>query len=337
MKKKIDIRKISYILLMLLLPPITIEMLSGSTPPLQYLNPLTILFFTVAYGLPFILIRELKTRWNLTWSFIFLFPIQGIYIEGILMQSFFNTAHADLGILSNFGVYNGIQWPWSIYLIIMHGLFSFLVPMFILDVFYPKMKGVTVLKPLTTIISLLLITLLTLLQYFIIQTGETPMYEIYQVDIPRTLICLLIISILIGLSYLFKNVNFKKTLFYNRKRDHLYGFIYMILLLFATYLLAQIGPIITVTAQLLLTLVLLIFSIQYIYRTTRKTDDLIPLYNGLIIYFSLIAIMQEIGMIENIDPTSGMATVGFLYLVLTIVMNIIVYRRKRKLLLSKNV
>ncbi len=62
------------------------------------------------------------------------------------MQSFFNIAHEDLEALSNLGVWLDVQWPWTIYLTIMHGIYSFIYPLFIIDVVFPKYKNVTILK-----------------------------------------------------------------------------------------------------------------------------------------------------------------------------------------------
>jgi len=43
-----------------------------------------------------------------------------------------------------------------------------------------------------------------------------------------------------------------------------------------------------------------------------------------------LAVFQEIGWIENIDPTSGMSFVGIGFIILTIIVNLIAYRNRRK-------
>ncbi len=330
MKFKFNLKLLLYTLFLLIFPAMTIELYSGSTPPINYFTPLTIFFFIITYGLPFVLIRELKIRWKLTWQYIFLFPIMGIFIEGIFMQSFFNTAHEDLGILSDFGVLYNVQWPWSIYLIIMHGIFSVTYPLYIVDILFPKYRNKALLKPLTALISGLLILLLTLVQFMNITIGDNPMYAKYDIHIIGTLICVGIIGLLILIAFLTRNIKLKRDLFHNRKRDHAYSFLYLISLLLTTYFFAEIHLIFVLIGQCILTVILIFFSFKYIYTSRRTKEDLLPIYNGTTLYFSLLAIMQENGWITNPDPVKGMGIVGISFLILMVVMNILVFLRKKK-------
>jgi hypothetical protein len=50
--------------------PIVPEMLTGSTPPLMFINPISLLFETGLYGTGAILIRELVRRHGLGWTSI---------------------------------------------------------------------------------------------------------------------------------------------------------------------------------------------------------------------------------------------------------------------------
>ncbi len=329
MKKKFDFKLCVYTLFLLFFPAMTIELFSGSTPPFNYFRPLVLFFFTIAYGLPFILIREVKIRWNLTWQYIFLFPIVGIFIEGIFMQSFFNIAHEDLGILADFGLLYDVQWPWTIYLTIMHGIFSVTYPLFVTDILFPNYRKKRLLTPATTIVSLVLILLLTAFQLLMIVIGDSPMYTNYDIHFIGTFVCLGIIGLLILLAYITRNINLKKDLFHNRKRDHLYAFVYLVLLLLATYFFAEIHVIFVLIGQIVLILVLVLFAFKYIYTSKREVEDLVPLYNGATLYFSLLAIMQEIGWVENIDPVAGMGIVGICFLVLMVLINGLVYFRKK--------
>ena len=88
------------ILFLLLLSPVLGEVITGSTPPLEFINPIGFMFLIILYDCGTLLIREAKVRWKLQWSMVFLAIAFGILEEGIMIQSFFNTAHADLGILS---------------------------------------------------------------------------------------------------------------------------------------------------------------------------------------------------------------------------------------------
>lgn len=327
---KYKFKKYIYLLLLLIFPSVTIELFSGSTPPLLFFNPITLLFFVICYGLPFILIREMKIRWNLGWSFIFLFPIIGIYIEGIFMQSFFNPAHADLGVLSNFGTYFGVQWPWTLYLTITHGIFSLVIPMFILDILFPSMKRTTFLSRRKAIISLILISLVTFIHYYTICTDESGMYKNYSIDIRTTLSCIVICLTLVSLAYYFKDTPTIICDYKNHFRDHFRGFFFMISVIFATYLFIDFPPYITILLQLLLGAYMLSFCIRYIYGTKRKTEDFIPLYNGTVSIFCFLAYLQAFGLMENLDGTRGMGYVSTFFVLLTLYMNLLVHKRKRQ-------
>ena len=57
---------------LILLSPALGELLSSSSPPGEFFNPLTLLMLILLYGFGALLIRELRVRWNLQWSIIFL-------------------------------------------------------------------------------------------------------------------------------------------------------------------------------------------------------------------------------------------------------------------------
>ena len=132
--------KIKILLFLLFIPPIFGEILSGSTPPLEFINPLLLVIFTLLYGGGTLLIRELRARWKLQWGIIFLLIAYGIIEEGLLAQSFFNTGWEDLGELSGYGIYFGIQWSWTIMLTIFHGTISTLIPILITEISWPDYK-----------------------------------------------------------------------------------------------------------------------------------------------------------------------------------------------------
>ena len=122
---------------LILLSPALGELLSSSSPPGEFFNPLTLLTLILLYGFGALLIRELRVRWNLQWSIIFLAVAYGIIEEGLLTKSFFNPGWEDLQTLSAYGMYLGIQWPWTIMLIFFHSTISTLIPIKIVDLLWP--------------------------------------------------------------------------------------------------------------------------------------------------------------------------------------------------------
>lgn len=324
MLKALKSSKFYYMLWLLIFPPMTIELLSGSTPPRLYFNAITILSFTICYGMVFVLIRELKVRWKLSWQFILLLPIIGIFIEGTFMQSFFNLGHIDLGHLSNFGVFLGVQWPWTIYLVIMHAIYSIVIPLFITDIIFPNWKHTPILTQKSSIVFILFIIALTILQLFLIGYKVIPMYSDYNFDIVGNIACLFIMGSLILIAYLTRNKQLKKietTKKVNIFR-HFHGFIYMILLLLATHFFAEINIFLVIISQLILTVVLLRYVINKIYRPQLTAKELLPIFNGTIVFFSLFAVLQGLNIVENPDSTYGMEYVGYFFILATILVNI---------------
>ena len=318
-------KKLFYWTLLLIFPSMVIELLSGSTPPINFFNPVVMVFFSIAYGLPFILLRELKIRWHLSYQILFLAPIIGIFIEGIFMQSFFNPAHEDLGILAGLGLYFGVQWPWTIYLIFMHALFSFIIPLFIIDFFFPTYRQVCLLSHKKTMVSLILIVLLTGLQWVTIYTGTQPMYEFYNVDLIRTMICLIIIFMLIFFAYRFKDMPLSKGGSYKKKHRilrHIYGFLFMSLLTIATFFFAEINLLLLIISQLLLILFFVRYVLKHIYREQSTQADLLPYLTGFIFFQAMMAIFQEYHILPNPDNASGMSLVGQIFILIILTMNL---------------
>lgn len=132
------------VLFLLFLSPAMGELLSGSAPPLEFFNPIVLVILVLLYGCGTLLIREAKARWGLQWSIIFLAIAYGIIEEGLLVKSFFNPEWKDMNELSEYGMYFGVQWSWTIMLTIYHATISTLIPIAITDSLWPEYKG----KPL---------------------------------------------------------------------------------------------------------------------------------------------------------------------------------------------
>lgn len=138
MENEINLKtKIGNFLFLLSVPPLLGKLLSGSAPPLEWLNLAGALIMIFFYGFGTILIRESKAHWNLGWSVILLAIAYGIVEEGIMMQPFFNHNHGDLGKLAGYGMFFGIQWSWTIMLIIYHSTISTLIPITMAEFLWP--------------------------------------------------------------------------------------------------------------------------------------------------------------------------------------------------------
>jgi len=135
------------ILFLLIVPPVFAEVLSGSTPLLSFVNPVTCVLLVLLYGCGALLIRELRARWQLGRGIVLVAAAYGILEEGVIVQTFFNPGWEDLGALSGYGMVLGVQWPWTLMLIAFHATISILAPLAAADLIWPDYRDEPLLRP----------------------------------------------------------------------------------------------------------------------------------------------------------------------------------------------
>ncbi len=129
-------------LILLFLSPISAELVSGSTPLLLFIQPIVLLTFLGYYGAAVLIIREINARWHKGYVSLFILGMAyGIIEEGLTIRSFFSTTWPDLGILATYGRWAGVNWVWAVSLTLIHAVISISVPIFIVDLMYPELKG----------------------------------------------------------------------------------------------------------------------------------------------------------------------------------------------------
>ncbi|MCD6457326.1 MAG: hypothetical protein J7K82_00620 [Thermoproteales archaeon] len=130
------------ILVLLFLSPGIAELLSGSSPPLEFFQPLTLLLLIAFYGTGALLIREAWVRWRKSpYSLLLLGAAYGILEEGVLVKSFFSTTWPDLGILAWYGRWLGVNWIWAVMLTIYHAVFSIAIPIILAELAFPNTRN----------------------------------------------------------------------------------------------------------------------------------------------------------------------------------------------------
>jgi hypothetical protein len=135
-------------LLLFILAPLNAELLSGSTPPLLYFNPLTILFMHASYGAAAVLLREWALRRGIgSWGRVLLAAAMGLYIEGMLCKSLYSPHWADFNFPEGWGRLWGVNWPWTACLLLYHAVNSFLLPWLIVDLLWPQFAKRPALRP----------------------------------------------------------------------------------------------------------------------------------------------------------------------------------------------
>jgi hypothetical protein len=151
-KKERVARMTSYLkahplLCLLILTPGIPEYLSGSSNmAFLVLNPPVFFLFLAAnlalYGPGVILIREAKIRWNKGWASVFLLgAAYGIVEEGLALRTLFNPKSSVVGNLGVYGHWLGVNWVWTVGLVIFHSVFSIGLPIFIFGLAFPDLKS----------------------------------------------------------------------------------------------------------------------------------------------------------------------------------------------------
>ncbi len=124
-----------------LLAPAVGELLSGSSPPVEFLNPLLLLIIACLYGGGALLVRDAVRRWRKGYpSLLCLAAAYGIFEEGIVCKSFFDPGWPDLGMLGTYGRWLGTNWVWAVWLTLYHSIVSIAVPILLVEVIFPARR-----------------------------------------------------------------------------------------------------------------------------------------------------------------------------------------------------
>ncbi len=123
------------------LAPAIGELLSGSSPPLEFFNPFSLFLLCLLYGGGALLVREAVFRWKGGWlSMLLLGAAYGIAEEGLACKSFFDPSWMDIGVLGSYGRWAGINWIWALELTAFHAVFSISSSIILVTVMFPGKK-----------------------------------------------------------------------------------------------------------------------------------------------------------------------------------------------------
>jgi len=124
-----------------LMSPTIAELLSGSSPLLEFFNPVGFPLLLGLYGAGVLIVRELSVIWKVGWAGVVVMGIAyGILEEGVAVKSFFDPEWMDLGGLGEYGRYLGTNWVWAVWLTIYHASVSITLPIIILTMLYPHLR-----------------------------------------------------------------------------------------------------------------------------------------------------------------------------------------------------
>jgi hypothetical protein len=134
------------LLFLLLLTPGIPEYLSASSNiTLLVINPPGFLLFLATniglYGSGVILIREAMIRWKKGWASVFILGVAyGIVEEGLALWTLFNPLAQPVGNLGFYGHWLGVNWVWTVSLLIFHSVYSIGLPIFLFGLVFPELR-----------------------------------------------------------------------------------------------------------------------------------------------------------------------------------------------------
>src|SRR5215472_14465499 len=140
------------------LSPLMAEILSGSTPPLLFIQPFGFIFIPLLYGSSAILIREILARRRLGWgNALILGAAFGVFQEALVVQTWYNFVAKSSPSHSNgaYGIWLGTNWVWALNLTIYHAVISIVLPLIWLTLLFPQRATATGLKLRGAILFLL--------------------------------------------------------------------------------------------------------------------------------------------------------------------------------------
>ena len=135
------------LLCLILLSPGIPEYLSGSSSfAMLTLNPLVFLLFlglnVGLYGPGVILIREAMVRWRKGWASVFLLGFAyAIVEEGLDLSTFLNPNAGPVGVLGVYGHWLGVNWVWTVGLMLFHSAISIALPILLFCLAFPSLKS----------------------------------------------------------------------------------------------------------------------------------------------------------------------------------------------------
>ncbi len=301
-----DMRRFAPILLLFFLSPILGELVSGAAPPVEFFKPLSLLMLGALYGSGAILVREYTVRWGKGWPTIFTLGLAyGILEEGLMVKSFFDPNWMDLGLLGTYGRWAGVNWVWTLDLMIYHSVVSIAIPIFLVEYIFPNRKGDPWLQSRGRNFFFALLLGVTLLGYFCL--------TIYR---PPILLYMLACFTMFGLILAAKRmpVSWLK----NRKDTAksptwfiLFGFVAVVVF----YILLYGFPAMGVPVWITISATVVWLGISYLVGRFLSGDGawvekhILSLVSGVLLFFAFLAPIQELDETRT-DNTSGMTMVG---------------------------
>jgi hypothetical protein len=295
-----------------LLAPAIGELLSGSAPPAEFFNPLGFIMLSILYGGGAIIVRELKVRWQKGWlSLLVLGAAYGIVEEGLMVKSFFDPEWMDLGILGTYGRWLGVNWVWSVELMIYHAVISIAIPIMLTELIFPNQRNDSWIGGWAWGILLALFVGIVAFGYFML----TP----YRPDILTYFLAIVVVAELVILASQLPSELFKHRVVAPRNPMWfwLIGFtgILVFFIVFWGLPHTPLPPLVTILLGISLVVVIAWLVLRISGNGVALTErHRLALAAGPLSFFILLTPIQEFDT-SRTDNTTGMAIVGLAALI----------------------
>ncbi|MBO3808142.1 MAG: hypothetical protein FGF50_00890 [Candidatus Brockarchaeota archaeon] len=179
------------IVVLFFLSPIVGELLSGSSPPAQFFQPVVLFLLAGLYGSGAILAREAVRRWGGGWpSVLLLGAAYGILEEGVAVKSFFDPNWPDLGVLGRYGRWVGVNWVWAEWLTIYHSIYSITIPILLVELLFPSFRSTAYLGRKGVAFFLTLISIVVILCHFYLNPYPVTLWQMLGCFLAMTILTL---------------------------------------------------------------------------------------------------------------------------------------------------
>jgi hypothetical protein len=310
-------RRISPAVVLFVLAPAVGELLSGSSPPVEFFNPFAFFLLAALYGGGAILVRELVFKWRKGWLSLFVLgAVYGIVEEGLMCKSFFDPNWHDLGPLGTYGRWAGVNWVWAQGLTVYHATFSIAIPILLVELAFPTERRRSWVSDEWLKIVGLLFALDIVLGFCCFPKPETPYY-------PSPLHVAGTVLVVVALVWLAKVL--PPTLpipllsqVPSEKKFAALGFTSTVAFFVVFWGLpnTNLPPLVTMALGVLVPLVSARFVMRWSGNGHRWSDThRFALAFGALSFFIALAPLQELSNPTRPDNTAGMSLVGLVALI----------------------
>lgn len=294
-------------LALLLVSPAIGEVLSGSSPPLELLNPIALVFLIGLYGCGALLVRELTVRWHKGWpTIIALGAAYGIIEEALMTKSFFDPGWMDVGLLGSYGRWLGVNWIWSLELTLFHMVFSISIAILLVQLAYPGRRDKKWVGRRGMITSSIILVFVVIFGYLFLTPYRPDMVIYFLTVIFTALIVLIARQLPVTISMKSRGGIVKARWLIPA------GFLWTLSLFFIVWVLPQAGIPAMIDFLLLLALgVTGLLALARLYGKGVQFTDVhkLALASGALGFFILLSMVLEIGGIRGMGLAGGIAAI----------------------------